>query len=129
MEKNKFTIEFEINASGKMLYPYLNTASGLAEWIADDVTQNEDKTFNFVWNKINYPVRKVTQKINQYVKFEFINQSEGKDTSWLEFRLESNELTQTSFLKITDYSDITDPSDQKDLWTNLVAELRKAVGA
>jgi uncharacterized protein YndB with AHSA1/START domain len=129
MEKNKFTIEFEINASGKMLYPYLNTAAGLSEWMADEVTQSEDKTFNFVWDKFNYPAKKVSQKINQYVKFEFINKAEGKDTSWIEFRLESNELTQTSFLKIIDYSDITDPADQKDLWTNLVSELKKSVGA
>jgi uncharacterized protein YndB with AHSA1/START domain len=129
MEKNKFTIEFEINASGKMLYPYLNTAEGLAEWMADDVTLTEDKIFNFVWNKIKYPAKKVNQKINQYVKFEFINKSEDKDSSWIEFRLESNDLTQTSFLKIIDYSEITDPGDQKDLWTNLVAGLRKAVGA
>jgi hypothetical protein len=129
MENNKFIIEFEINASGKMLYPYLNTAAGLAEWIADDVTQAEDKTFNFIWDKIKYPAKKVSQKINQYVKFEFINKSEEKDSSWFEFRLESNELTQTSFLKIIDYSDITDSGDQKDLWTNLVAELKKTVGA
>ena len=112
-----------------MLYPYLNTAAGLAEWIADDVTQAEDKTFNFIWDKIKYPAKKVSQKINQYVRYEFINKSGEKDTSWFEFRLESNELTQTSFLKIIDYSDITDSADQKDLWTNLVAELRKTVGA
>jgi uncharacterized protein YndB with AHSA1/START domain len=129
MDKSKFTIEFEINASAKMLYPYLNTPAGLSEWMADDVTLNEDKTFNFFWDKVNHPAKKVTQKINQYVKFEFINKAEDKDSSWLEFRLENNELTQTSFLKIIDYSDITDPSDQKDLWTNLIGELRKTVGA
>jgi len=129
MDKNKFTIEFEINASAKMLYPYLNTPAGLAEWMADDVTLSEDKTFNFVWDKVNHPAKKVNQKINQYVKFEFINKSEDKDSSWLEFRLENNELTQTSFLKIIDYSDITDPSDQKDLWTNLIGGLKKTVGA
>jgi uncharacterized protein YndB with AHSA1/START domain len=129
MDKNKFTMEFEINASAKMLYPYLNTPSGLAEWMADDVTVNEDKTFNFVWDKVTYPAKKVNQKINQYVKFEFINKSEDKDSSWLEFRLENNEITQTSFLKIIDYSDIIDPADQKDIWSNLVGELKKTVGA
>jgi uncharacterized protein YndB with AHSA1/START domain len=129
MDKNKFTIEFEIKASAKMLYPYLNTPAGLSEWMADDVTVSEDKIFNFIWDKVSYPAKKVSQKINQYVKFEFINKSEDKDSSWLEFRLENNDLTQTSFLKIIDYSDITDPSDQKDLWTNLVGELKNTVGA
>jgi len=37
MGKNKFITEFEINASQKILFPYLSTASGLAQWFADDV--------------------------------------------------------------------------------------------
>lgn len=47
MSKKSFQAEFEINASKKMLFPYLNSASGLSQWFADDVTINEDKIFNF----------------------------------------------------------------------------------
>ena len=47
MSKSEFRAEFEINASKKMLFPYIYTASGLAQWMADDVNVNEDKIFNF----------------------------------------------------------------------------------
>ena len=40
MSKQKFVGEYPINASRKMLFPYLSTASGLCEWFADDVNIN-----------------------------------------------------------------------------------------
>ena len=48
MSKTLFKAEFDINASSKMLYSYISTASGLAQWFADDVTLDEDKNFNFI---------------------------------------------------------------------------------
>lgn len=36
-KKQLFTADFELHASVKMLYPYIQTASGLSEWFADDV--------------------------------------------------------------------------------------------
>jgi hypothetical protein len=130
MAKTKFSAEYEINASNKMLYPYLNTASGLAEWFADKVTQDQDKNYIFMWDGVPTKGRKVTQKINQYVKFEFlsVDTTERKDLSYVEFKLDINEITQTSFLKIVDYSEIDDPKDLRELWNNLVINLRERVG-
>ena len=54
MGRNKFIAEFPINASKKMLYPYIFTASGLSQWFADDVNVNEDHVFNFIINLKNY---------------------------------------------------------------------------
>jgi hypothetical protein len=39
-----------------------------------------------------------------------------------------NELTQSSFLKITDYSDTGNEDDLQELWTHLVSNLREIVG-
>ena len=45
MAKQKFVGEYPINASRKMLFPYLSTATGLCQWFADDVNINNiDKT-------------------------------------------------------------------------------------
>ena len=44
--KKLFTDDFEIHASIKMLYPYIQTASGLSEWFADDVKKPR-KNFHF----------------------------------------------------------------------------------
>jgi uncharacterized protein YndB with AHSA1/START domain len=127
MSKTKYTAEFEIHASPKMLYPYLSTAAGLSEWIADDVNINQDKVFTFVWDGFSYPAKKTAQKANQYIKFEFLpdKTSVDKTPSFLEFKLDINEMTQTSFLKVTDFSDL---EDSKELWDNVVGKLRTIVG-
>ena len=39
-----------------------------------------------------------------------------------------DELTQTTFLKVTDYSDFDDLEELKDLWDGLVEKLKEVVG-
>jgi uncharacterized protein YndB with AHSA1/START domain len=130
MEKNKFVTDFEINASKKMLFPYISTASGLSQWFADDVTVNEDNLYNFIWDGDDHKAHIATQRVNNFVKFEYeaINGSKEKDLSFVEFRLEMNELTQTVFLHITDYTDNFDNEELQDMWTNLVDVLKEIVG-
>lgn len=130
MQKIKFNAEYEINASPKMLYPYLSTPTGLKEWFADDVNLNEDKTFAFIWDGIKSKALKSAQKTNMMVKFEFTTtDSSDKDFAYLDLRLEENDLTQTSFLKVIDYSEATDLKELEALWENLIDNLRAAVGA
>lgn len=129
MSKRKFVIEQEINASKKMLFPYLNTASGLAQWFADDVTINEDHVFKFFWDNENHEAKMVAHRTNSYVKFEFLNaKDENGDPWYIEFRLEENELTQSVFIKVTEYSDMDDVEEQKELWENLFYNLKETVG-
>ena len=48
-EKVKFELEFPVKASPSMLYPFLSTPSGLAEWFADDINSRGDK-LTFIWD-------------------------------------------------------------------------------
>ena len=67
-----FDGEFEVNASRKMLYPYISTASGLSQWFADDVNvNNQDKTLTFIWDGEENTVKIASQKPNSFIKFEF----------------------------------------------------------
>jgi uncharacterized protein YndB with AHSA1/START domain len=43
MGKYKYTTEFEIRANNKMLFNYLVTPAGLAQWFADKVSIDEYK--------------------------------------------------------------------------------------
>jgi uncharacterized protein YndB with AHSA1/START domain len=131
MSKEKFVIEHEINASKKMLYPYLNTASGLSQWFADDVTVNEDHVYTFKWEKEEYQAKITAHRTNSYVKFEFLdsNGSNDENDPWsIEFRLEENELTQSVFIKVIEFSEIDDADEQKELWENLFYNLKETVG-
>jgi len=130
MARNTFMAEFEINASKKMLFPYIFTASGLSQWMADDVTINEDKVFNFIWEGEDHKAKMAAHRINSYVKFEFLPETE-KDNSnpkYIELRLEMNELTQSVFIAVTDHNDIDDDEELLDLWQSLIDNLKEIVG-
>ncbi len=130
MTNHKFTAEFELRASSKMVYPYLNTPSGLAQWFADDVQVDEDKFFHFIWDSENHKARLTAQKLNHYVKFEFLPDSQEEDNGdhpYIELRLDTNDLTGTTFLKVIDYS-AEDDEELLDIWENIVYTLRETVG-
>jgi len=130
-KKKLFTADYEIHASIKMLYPYIQTAGGLSEWFADNVTINNiDKTYNFIWDQEEHKARLVSHRTNHFARFEFVpeNEDDEKDPSYFELRLEFNEVTQSVYLKVTDYSDFDDLRELNDLWDSLVELLRKTVG-
>ena len=130
MSKTLFTTDFEVNASRKMLYPYIFSPGGLSQWFADDVKIDEDKNYNFIWDNDDHVAKMAAHRTNHYVRFEFVPQ-DGQmddDPSYFELRLELNELTQTTFLKIIDYSDMDDTEELQDLWSGLVSNLKETVG-
>ncbi|WP_333819614.1 START-like domain-containing protein [Ohtaekwangia sp.] len=130
-KKKLFIADYEIHASIKMLYPYIQTASGLAEWFADDVTiNNEDKSFTFFWDSEEHRARLTAHRTNHFARFEFLpeNDNDSRDPSYFELRLEFNELTQSVYLKVFDYSDFDDHKELHDLWDGLIEALRKTVG-
>ena len=130
MANHKFTAEFELRASSKMIFPYLNTPSGLAQWFADDVQVDEDKIYSFIWDNQNHKAKLAAQKLNHYVKFEFLPdpaEETNEDHPYIELRLDSNELTGTTFMKVIDYS-AEDEEELFDIWENIVHTLRETVG-
>ncbi len=131
-KKNKtlFTADFEIHASIKMLYPYLQTASGLSEWFAENVNISPEKVFTFVWDNEEHKAIMTAHRVNHFARFEYLPETkeDEKDPSYVELRLEINDLTQTTFLKVLDYSDFDDQDELEDLWEGLIENLKKVVG-
>lgn len=124
----KFEGDFEIKASKKMLYPYISTASGLSQWFADDVNINEDKDYNFIYDDADHKARMASHRLNQFVKFEFYDEGDEEDYSFIELHLDENEITQSVYLKVIDYSDFDDEEEQFELWQDLVHSLKEIVG-
>ena len=72
-KKRLFTSDYEIHASVKMLYPYIQTAGGLAEWFADDVRINNiNKTFKFFWDHEEHVAKQVAFRTNHFARYEFL---------------------------------------------------------
>ena len=111
-----------------MLFPYVSTAGGLSQWFADDVTIDEDKVFHFIWEGDRHRAKLVAQRANSFVKFEYIDDPVNDDNAFTEIKLDENELTQTVFLKVFDYTDNVDAEEAGELWDHLIQNLKEIVG-
>ena len=126
MAKNEYVGEFEFRASKKMLFPFFSTASGLAQWFADDVNIRPDKTFSFIWDGEESIAKLSSIRSNHHVRFDVVNE-EDDDPNFFEFTIDMNELTQSVYVRINDYSDMDDEEAQ-ELWDGLIHELKEIVG-
>jgi len=128
--KTRFVVEFPINASPKILFPYLATASGLSQWFCDDVRYVEGQRLNFIWDQENHYAEISGQRLNRAVRFVFLNdlRQSVTDANYLEFTLDSSQVTDEVYLRVTDYSSAHDASEQGEMWEGLVAKLREQVG-
>ena len=131
MVKQKFVGEYPINASRKMLFPYLSTATGLCQWFADDVNINNiDKTLIFIVDGEERIAVIDSINKNRYVKFRFLMDGEKpKENDTLEFRLEVNDLTQEVFVRVEEYTESDDLEESYQIWDNLLAQLKEIIGA
>lgn len=128
MGQFKYTAEFEFRASKKMLFPYISSASGLAQWFADDVNINEDKDYIFIWDGEKNKAKMASHRANSLVKFVFEDKDNEVEANFVELKLEENEMTQSTYLKITDFSDMDDVEELEDLWESMIGTLKEIVG-
>lgn len=128
--KTKFVREYSINASSKLLYPYLSTPSGLARWFAEDVNILGNQVYNFIWDKKDHFAEISNQRSNRSVRFIFLdeNKQPQSDADYVDFTIETSELTGEQFLRVTDYSADHDEEEMEELWENMIISLREIIG-
>jgi uncharacterized protein YndB with AHSA1/START domain len=132
MEKFKFVQEYEIKASARQIYPLLSTPTGLAEWFCDDVRITPEKQFSFLWDGQRHLADIIVQRLNKMIKFQFKKDDAilhpDADPSFIELHIDANDITQTTFLKVIDYSENANAEDLEELWADLIQKLREALG-
>src|ERR1043165_3309349 len=77
--KKLFTADYEVHASIKMLYPYIQTASGLAEWFAENVNISPEKVFTFVWDNEEHKAIMAAHRTNHFARFEYLPESKADE--------------------------------------------------
>ena len=100
--KEKIQLEFVIKSSPNLLYNRISTASGLAEWFADDVSIKED-VYTFTWDGYPQDAQIIHKKMNTSVRYKWI-EDENEET-YFEFKISQDELTGDVSLIITDFVD------------------------
>lgn len=128
--KHRFTVEYPINASPKILYPYLASASGLSRWFCQDVKTEPDHRYDFIWDNQSHYAEMSSYRTNKSVRFVFLSEQRRSvpDANYLDFSIDSSELTQEVFLRVVDYSEETDETELQEMWDSLIQALREQVG-
>ena len=121
----KFEIEFVIQSSPQLLYPYLATPSGLSEWFADNVN-SRGEIFIFIWDDSEEEAKLLKRKSDEFVKFAWADADEG---TYFEMKIIVDEITKDVSLFITDFAEEDELEESKMLWTNQVSDLKQVLGS
>ncbi|MFK7900091.1 MAG: START-like domain-containing protein [Cyclobacteriaceae bacterium] len=125
MSDTVFELEYEIKASIKMIFPYISSASGLANWFCDDVVIKPNGKHDFIWDNESHIGDINIKKMNKSVSIVY---DEG-DNNYVNLELTENEFTQSIFIKVEDASDMADThEDCDDIWVALIDDLKENFG-
>jgi uncharacterized protein YndB with AHSA1/START domain len=123
-DKAKIQLEYVLNCSPKVLFNWLSTASGLAEWFADDV-KVKGKKFTFVWEGSEQTAEMTLHKENKLVRYSWLDEED----SYFEFRITQDELTGDVSLIIIDFAEENEIKETEGLWDTQVADLKHMLGS
>ncbi|MEO8886519.1 MAG: START-like domain-containing protein [Mucilaginibacter sp.] len=124
-EKKKFTIEYEIKSSPRILYTFLNEPNGLTQWFADDVSVR-DQIYTFTWDGEQQTAKLVAIKENKLVRFKWID---DEPQCYFEMEIIQDELTNDVALSITDFATDETLAERHSIWDNQIRYLISVLGA
>jgi hypothetical protein len=125
MNKEQFHIEYIFDRiSQSSLWYRLATSAGLAEWFADEVT-DDGKIFSFYWDNDLFEAELVEVNSPVYVRFRWL---EEDPATYFEFRLHKIELTGSLMLEITDFIEEDEKEQAIILWNTQIKTLKRKLG-
>lgn len=127
-DKIKFELEFPMNVSTPLLYQYISTSSGLAEWFAENVI-SRGEIFTFVWNGDQEKARVIAKKSTERVKFRWVDENNQDLEYFFEFRIQEDEITKDVSLVVVDFAYEDEIDEAKQLWESQISELKLVLGS
>ena len=127
MERKKIHLEYLLNATSKsILWAAISTPTGLEGWFADRV-QSDDKTVTFFWGKTEKrDAEIIAVRAYSFIRFRWLDDENERE--YFELKMTNNELTNDFVLEITDFADIDEVGDSRELWESQVDTLRRTCG-
>lgn len=125
MNKKQFQIEFVFNkVSTQSLWKHLTTPPGLSTWFADEILVDDD-TYTFIWNKEEQIAEVVTKKPGHCLRLKWRN---DEPQYFFEFKIQTNELTGSTMLTLTDFAEEEELQDAINLWNIQIGDLQRTLG-
>jgi hypothetical protein len=123
----KYSLEYPVQSSIKILYARLSTLSGLSEWFANDVNSNREGIYTFTWEGSQQQATLINKKKDSFIRFQWLDSSEDE---YFEFLIQIDELTSDVSLIITDFADDeSDKEDAEQLWDVQIDKLKSTIGS
>lgn len=123
-EKKKFTLEYELKSSPRILFSFISEPNGLSQWFADDVVYR-DQVFTFTWDGEVQKAKLLSQKENKMVKFKWL---EDDPHCYFEMEIVQDELTNDVALSITDFATDDTMAERRSIWDNQINYLLSVIG-
>ena|SRR5690606_11856829 len=121
----KYTLEIEVKSSPNILFNYLISPSGLAEWFCDDVDVHSGN-YLFKWDGAEQEAEQVRNVNNKSVRYRW---TDGPEEEYFEMEVRVDDLTSDVALVITDFCDAGDEASSEQLWESQVQQLKMAIGS
>lgn len=119
----KIRLEYLLKTTQSLLFSRLSSASGLAEWFADNVII-EGKKITFFWGKTTQQAEILQVINNDSIRFRWLDIEEE-----FEFLISQDELTGDVALIVTDSIEEDEEKDSINLWNSQVLKLKHAIGS
>ena len=124
-EKKKFTLEYELRSSPRILFSFTSEPNGLSQWFADDVVFR-DQVYTFTWDDEIQKAKLLSIKENRLVKFKWID---DEPHCYFEMEIVQDELTNDVALSITDFATDETLAERTLIWDNQITYLHSVIGA
>lgn len=127
MHEEKFVIDFDMKSvSASLIWTFISTPNGLAEWFADEVIK-DGKKYTFYWNKASQCATLLAIRSGQYIRFRWDDSEIPK--SYFEMRITNSDITGSRNLQITDFAeDDDDRMEITELWNSQIRALKRVLG-
>ena len=89
--------------------------------------QSDDKTVTFFWGKTEKrDAEIIAVRAYSFIRFRWLDDENERE--YFELKMTNNELTNDFVLEITDFADIDEVGDSRELWESQVDTLRRTCG-
>jgi len=124
MPRVKIQCDYQIKSSKGVLFQFLTTAEGLAQWFAEhvDITGPD---YSFFWNGSEEEAKLLEMEEDVYVRYKLEDMEDGE---YLEFRIGKSDVSYDALLFITDFVEDYDVDDQRLFWDSQIDKLKGSLG-